>query len=106
MKRKSKFIYKTAAGFLLRVLSAVMLMSCTAGKYLEEGQKYYAGSEIKFETKDRVGGKKRVEETLLSLVPQQPNTKVLGMRPGVWLYFRQRDATKKKAQKKLKPCND
>jgi outer membrane protein insertion porin family len=100
MKRKSKFIYyKTAVGFFLRVLSAVMLMSCTAGKYLEEGQKYYAGSEIKFETKDRVGGKKRVEETLLSLVTQQPNTKVLGMRPGVWLYFRQRDATKKKGLK-------
>lgn len=98
MKRENRIIDRTASLFL-RLLCAVMLTSCTAGKYLEEGQKYYAGSEIKFETKTRVGGKKRVEETLLSLIPQQPNTKVLGMRPGVWYYFRQRDANKKKGLK-------
>jgi outer membrane protein insertion porin family len=87
--------------FLFFLIGAAMLSGCTANKYLKEGQKYYAGSEIKFETKTRVGGKPRIEEDLLSMVIQKPNTKIFGMRPGVWLYFRQRDATKKKGLKAL-----
>lgn len=98
MKRESN-VRSVSTGFIIVCLAVLGLSGCSAKKYLQEGQKYYEGSEIKFETKSRIGGKKRIEQDLLALVPQQPNTKILGMRPGLWLYFRQRDATKKKGLK-------
>lgn len=80
-------------------LAALVLQGCSAKKYLNEGQSFYDGAEIRIEPLGRIGGKKKLAENLNGLVVPVPNTKVLGMRPGVWLYYRQRDDTKKKGLK-------
>jgi outer membrane protein assembly factor BamA len=88
--------------FLLAILSygfMVALSGCTATKYLKEGESFYAGAEIKFQPQGKVGAKKQLENTLMTLVSPQPNTEILGMRPGVWLYFRQKNDEKNKGLK-------
>lgn len=77
-----------------------LLSACNTTKYLREGESFYNGAEIKFKSQSRgIGGKRGIEKDLEPLITPKPNTKVFGMRPGVWFYFRQRDATKKKGVK-------
>jgi outer membrane protein insertion porin family len=81
------------------LITLLFLSGCSATKYLKEGESFYAGSEIKFNPVGRVGGKKELKRDLLTLIVPPPNTEVFGMRPGVWLFFRQRDDNKKKGFK-------
>jgi outer membrane protein insertion porin family len=84
---------------VLSIFILVTLSGCSASKYLAEDQSFYAGSEIKFDAQGKVGGKKELERDLDALIVPAPNTEILGMRPGVWLFFRERDANKKKGLK-------
>jgi outer membrane protein insertion porin family len=85
---------------LCRLLLVVLLMSgCSAAKYLKEGESFYAGSAVRFDAQGKVGPKKKLEQELEQLIVPKPNTEVFGMRPGVWLYFRQRDDQKNKGIK-------
>jgi outer membrane protein insertion porin family len=79
--------------------AALLLSGCNATKYLKENEKFYAGSEIKFDPQGKVGGKKELKKDLESMIVPAPNTEILGMRPGVWLFFRERNANKKKGLK-------
>jgi outer membrane protein assembly factor BamA len=73
---------------------------CNTTKYLSEDQSFYGGSRIKFKPVQKgIGGKGELEKDLEALITPKPNTKVFGVRPGVWFYFRQRDAKKKKGFK-------
>ncbi len=86
------------ASFVL-VSALLNLCGCSASKYLKENESFYAGSEIKFDPQGRVGGRKALKTELQSMIVPAPNTEIFGMRPGVWLYFRERDANKKKGLK-------
>lgn len=64
------------------------LFGCTATKFLKEGETFYSGAEIAFDTQGkRVGRKKILERELQEYILPKPNKKFLGMRPGVWFYF-------------------
>lgn len=77
----------------------LMLSGCTATKYLKEGESFYTGAEIKFDPQGKVGPKGQLETHLEGLISPKPNTEILGMRPGVWLYYRQKDNEKTKGLK-------
>jgi outer membrane protein insertion porin family len=83
----------------LSLVLLIVLSGCSATKYLNEGESFYDGAEIKFDPQGKVGGKKRIEQDLQALISPKPNTKIFGMRPGVWLYYRQRDDQKNKGLK-------
>ncbi len=54
---------------------------------MKEGETFYSGASIRFDTKGkRIGRKKTLEKELLTFIAIKPNTKILGMRPGVWFY--------------------
>lgn len=57
--------------------------SCTANKFLPEGEKYYNGSEISYD--GRVDG--QVKRGLNELFFPEPNLKLFGSRPFVWFYY-------------------
>ncbi len=78
---------------------ALTLSGCTGTKYLGPGQKFYGGAEIRYEKQGKTGGTKNLTNSLLPLITPERNTKVLGMRPGVWFYYRQKDETKTKGLK-------
>ncbi len=79
--------HKLAYALFLFIL-CISLFSCTATKFLKEGETFYAGSDIKFETQGkRVGRKKILKRELDEYIIPKPNKKFLGMRSGVWFYF-------------------
>jgi outer membrane protein insertion porin family len=81
-------------------IAVIFLSGCSASKYLKENQSFYAGSEVKFHPQGKVGGgRKELKRDLEALIVPAPNTEIFGMRPGVWLFFRQRDEAKKKGLK-------
>ncbi|HEX6892855.1 MAG TPA: BamA/TamA family outer membrane protein [Chryseolinea sp.] len=78
----------------------VALTGCQGTKFLKEGETLYTGSKINFETQGRrVGRKKVLEKELQDLIIPKPNSKVLGMRPGVLFYYVAGTPKKKKGIK-------
>ena len=64
------------------------LYGCTATKFLKEGESFYGGHEINFDTQgQRVGRKKILKTELEEYIQPKPNKKFLGMRPSVWFYY-------------------
>lgn len=79
------------------LLAATALTGCTATSFLKEGEHFYDGAEIRFDTEgNRIGRKKMIESELQELITPQPNSKIFGMRPGVWFYYIAGDPAKKK----------
>ena len=67
---------------------AFMISGCTATKFLKEGESFYGGAEINFDTQGkRIGRKKILRSELESYITPKPNKKFLGNRTGVWFYF-------------------
>ncbi|HEY5824594.1 MAG TPA: BamA/TamA family outer membrane protein, partial [Cyclobacteriaceae bacterium] len=84
----------------LFVIIFFVLSACSSTKYLKEGETFYDGSEIKFETEGRsVARKKILRRELKEYVSIKPNGKFLGSRPGVWFYNRPGNPKKKKGLK-------
>lgn len=71
-----------------------MLASCSANKFLAEGERFYAGADIVFHPHGSVGGRKALKSELEELITPKPNGTILGSRPGVWIYY----ATGKKSK--------
>jgi outer membrane protein insertion porin family len=71
---------------LCLVLALALLSSCTATKFLKEGETFYAGAEIQFNPPSPVPGQKRIQSNLQTLVTPKPNPTFLGLRPAVWFY--------------------
>lgn len=63
-----------------------MLCACTGAKFLNEGQKYYDGASVKFESQTSVPDKGKIKPEMEDMLVPQPNTKLLGSRPKVWFY--------------------
>lgn len=79
------------------VVWLTFLFSCTGTKYLKEGESFYDGAEIKFhQQQGKVGRKSTLRKELETYITPKRNTKVLGMRPGVWIYYATGTPKKKK----------
>lgn len=72
---------------LFILFAFLLLSSCSVRKYLPEDKSLYTGAEIKFERKkdDDIS---KLEAKLKSAVSRNTNSKVLGMRPGLYFYFK------------------
>lgn len=68
-------------------LLALLLPGCTATKFLKEGETFYDGAVLNFETPQGRVRKARLEENLNDLIEPKPNGKFLGNRPGAWFYY-------------------
>lgn len=94
MKKKA-----AEAGIRIVVLAvlAAGLAGCTATKFVPDGESFYDGADINFDTQGRrirrIGG---IEEDLRELINPKPNKKFLGMRPGVWFYYKAGEPKKQK----------
>jgi outer membrane protein insertion porin family len=95
MQRTSKLKGKAATHSLQKMSEAMAFLffslsiyGCTATKFLKEGESFYGGHEINFDTQGkRVGRKKILTTELEEYIQPKPNKKFLGMRPSVWFYF-------------------
>lgn len=74
----------------------LILQGCTATKFIPEGESLYEGADIKFEPQGRIRRMGALEEHLQEMTTPKPNKKVLGMRPGVWFYYKAGEPKKPK----------
>jgi outer membrane protein assembly factor BamA len=75
------------SGSVWLICTCCFLFSCTATSFLGNDEAFYNGASVKLRPHEKVKNKKSIRTKLETLVEPDPNTKILGMRPGVWLYF-------------------
>jgi len=80
--------------FVLTLLS-LLLAGCTAMKMVPEDKVLYTGSDIDLIPQGRVNAKKRIKELLDANILPKPNTTILGMRPGLWFFYKAGSPQKK-----------
>lgn len=81
------------------LVAFALLESCTGVKHLSEGEKYYSGADVKFETVESVEGKIDLKQDLIEILAPKPNTKILGSRPSVFFYHLAGEPKKEKGFK-------
>lgn len=62
--------------------------SCGVKKFIPEGEQLYTGGEVKIESEVKVKDRKEVEGELNDLLKPEPNSKILGMRIGLWAHYK------------------
>lgn len=65
-----------------------ILGSCTVQRFIPEGEILYTGSTIETISGEGSEYKEQVELELTTLLGPQPNSKVLGMRPGLYYHYK------------------
>ena len=70
---------------LIFILTCLVFSACSNIKYLQEGERLYAKSELKIKGHDN---KKHpdLEEKLVSAMQPKPNETIFGLRPSLWFY--------------------
>ncbi len=68
------------------LLAGASSWGCSNLKYLQEDQTLYTGSSIQIETQDRIREKGMIESELQDVITPEPNKKILGLRPWLWMY--------------------
>ena len=86
LKLKNQLKYR----HFLTLALAIALWSCSVEKYIPEGEVLYTGATLKTEiaTDAKIQDLKSVETELNTLLQPQPNSKFLGMRPGLYYYYK------------------
>jgi len=88
MRRKNNITLLWSSLCWLGLCSTLLFSGCTGAKYLKDGETFYTGAEIDFDTHGRrVGRKKALRKDLDAYITPKPNNKLLGMRPGAWFYY-------------------
>lgn len=76
---------------LLIVMVAILVTgmnSCSIKKYIPEDELLYTGGKVDVETEGNIKGRKQVEGELNDLLKPDPNSKILGMRIGLWAHYK------------------
>lgn len=83
--RNTKKLLYPFALFLFLILN-----SCSIKKYIPEGEVLYTGAELEttLATDEQVKDLKKVENELNALLRPAPNSTFLGMRPGLYYYYK------------------
>lgn len=70
------------------LLLLVTLHSCGVQKFIPEDQALYTGSEIEIRADEGLENTKKIALELERLLRPEPNSKVLGMRPGLYYHYK------------------
>jgi outer membrane protein insertion porin family len=80
------------------LIFSIIFSACSTTKHLAPGQKLYNGGEIKFaDTAGNITSKdaKGLNEELEDLLRPHPNSKILGLRFKLWVYYKTKTTKKK-----------
>ncbi|HZW76804.1 MAG TPA: BamA/TamA family outer membrane protein [Flavobacteriaceae bacterium] len=64
------------------------LQSCSIRKYIPEDERLYTGAKITMESDSVIDKQKQLKSVLEEALRPKPNKKILGMRPGLYFYYK------------------
>lgn len=64
------------------------LYSCSVKKFIPEGQRLYTGATIEIEADSSITEVDELKERLQTVLRPEPNSKFLGMQPGLYFYYK------------------
>ena len=87
-----------------QIIICLLLTSCSGTKHLPPGEKLYTGAKIKLESAEKITNKKKrlFKTTVKNAVRPEPNKKILGFRPKLWMYMTAGEKQESKFKKWLK----
>ena len=86
----------TRYNYLLILFIALMFSACSTTKYLAPGQKLYDGAKINITDKNTTKSEASdLKDEMEGLVRPKPNSKILGLRFKLWVYFKTQTKKKK-----------
>lgn len=88
--------------FLYGFILVSLLSGCTAMKLVPENRVLYTGADIDLVPEGRVRAKKKIRELLDANILPKPNTTILGMRPGLWFFYKAGNPDKKGLRRFMK----
>ena len=69
-------------------LITLLFYSCSVTKYIPEGERLYTGATIEIKADSTVKDVDVLKAELEGVLRPEPNSKFLGMRPGLYYYFK------------------
>tara|TARA_R110002051_G_scaffold325702_1_gene430319 strand:- start:557 stop:2824 length:2268 start_codon:yes stop_codon:yes gene_type:complete len=66
----------------------VSLYACSVGKFIPKGEVLYTGSKIDINSNNEIKNTKKVNQELQTLLTPEPNSQILGMRPGLYFHYK------------------
>ncbi|TYC12117.1 BamA/TamA family outer membrane protein [Bizionia gelidisalsuginis] len=69
-------------------LFALLLYSCSVKKYIPEGERLYTGATIEINADSTIKDVDVLKSELEGVLRPEPNSKFLGMRPGLFYYYK------------------
>jgi len=88
----------------IQIIICLLLASCSGTKHLPSGEKLYTGAKIKLESAEKITNKKNrhFKTTAKNALRPEPNKKILGFRPKLWMYMTAGEKPESKFKKWLK----
>lgn len=77
--------------FLVVALLLLVLQACNVKKHIPEGKRLYTGGEVELESKNDLEHQKQLQEVLEEVLQPEPNKKILGMRLGLYYYYKMQE---------------
>lgn len=72
----------------LAIVFVIGIQSCSVKKFIPEGEQLYTGGEVDMEADFKIPDRKEIEGELNNLLKPEPNSKILGMRIGLWAHYK------------------
>ena len=74
--------------FLILLFHAVFFQSCSVKKHIPEGELLYTGGQVVIQNESEVEKSEAIRKKAQEVVMPNPNSKFLGMRPGLYFYYK------------------
>lgn len=66
----------------------MLLQSCAVDKYIPDGKKLYSGASVEIKSDSIIKNEDQLKSVLEEALRPKPNTKFLGLRPGLHYYYK------------------
>ena len=73
---------------LFTAASLIVMQSCSVKKYIPEGENLYTGATVEIKSDSVIKNKPQLESVLEEALRPKPNKKLLGMRLGLYYYYK------------------
>ncbi|HET8753884.1 MAG TPA: BamA/TamA family outer membrane protein [Salinimicrobium sp.] len=81
-------MFKSPKIILLLAFMGLVLQSCSVKRFIPDGKLLYTGAEIELKSESEIKDLKEIKNLLETVLRPEPNSKFLGMRPGLYFHYK------------------